>query len=372
MRFVYSLVLSVFLLYSISAYEVGIDYHAYGANFTFIAFLTQYHIPSVRSTVLTQLQGIADRRASFVTLDIWFGSDPGAPRQDWLATFPISEQEKQNLHQYAEDVASIVSKVDGHRLRLNVALFWLAVADYQQGNLTVGFGPDHLNASEFTSRVETTTDAILSVLSNVRRPDGVLVVERVYLDYEVMIGAKPNQDWFLITHYPRFITAVTAAGFIPTIYFLIDGREFVILEADYIDPEFPVLNGHRCMYWVYRSLYFLKTHQLPFPSRIDFSCYIDRNTSTYAHLVNHVFNDADATLSTLGAPKFYGVAETHYFPDDTQRREYGQAFAAEATTSSRLNHLRFWTTPDAGGRGVHIGYPFAVEDYLPPTSFSFE
>jgi hypothetical protein len=354
---------------SSSAYEVGVDYHAYAADFSATAFLTQYHVPTVRSTVLVELQGIADRGASFVTLDIWFGFEPGnVTDRYWLATFPISEQEKTNLHQYAEDVASIQSKVDSHRLRLNIALFWLRVAFYREGNITAGFGPDRLNATEFTARVEKTTDGVLAATSNVRRPDGVLVVELVYLDYEVMVGAKPNQDWFLATHYPRFLSTVAAAGFTPTMYFWIDGREAIILNSSYIDPLYPALNGHQCMCWVYRSLNFLKTQQLPLPKRIDFSCYVDRNTSTYAHLVNHIFNDADASLSVLGAPKFYGVAETHYFPNNTQRREYGQAFALEAMANPRLNHLRFWTTPDAGGKGVHIGYPFAIEDYLPPSS----
>ena len=354
---------------SLRAYEVGIDYHAYGVNFTETLFLTRYHNGSVRSAVLIQLQGIADRGADFVTLDIWFGAEPGTiPDPYWEATFPMSEQEETNLHQYTEDVASIQSHVDGHRLRLNVALFWLGIAYYRDGNITAGFGPDRLNATEFIARVEKTTDSVIAAVSNVRRPDGVLVVQTIYLDYEVMIGAKPNQDWFLATNYPRFLTTVAAAGFTPSIYFLVDAREEIILQSDYIDPQFPALNGHRCMYWVYRSLNFLKDQQIPLPKRIDFSCYIDRNTSSYSNLTKHILDDADASLSVLGAPKFYGVAETYYFANDTQRKEYGQAFALEAMANPRLNHLRFWTTPDAGGHGVHIAYPFAIEDYLPPSS----
>jgi hypothetical protein len=355
---------------SSSAYEVGVDYHAYAADFLTTAFLSQYHLPTVRSTVLTELQGIADKGASFVTLDIWFGHEPNAttPGQYWQSTFPISDQEKANLHQYAEDVATIQSKVDGHRIRLNIALFWLGAAFYREGNITSGFGPDRINASEFTARVEKTTDGILEAVSNIRRPDGVLIVHLIYIDYEVMVGSKPNQDWFLATHYPRFISTVTAAGFIPTMYFWVSAHEAVILNSTYIDPEYPALNGHQSMYWVYRSLNFLNSQKLPLPFRIDLSCYIDRNTSTYANLVNHVFNDAEASLSVLGAPKLYGIAETYYFANATQRREYGQAFALEAKANPRLDHLRFWTTPDAGGKGVHIGYPFEIEDYLPPSS----
>lgn len=355
------------MIHSSSTYEVGVDYHAYGTNFTETLFLTRYQNSSIRSIVLDQLQGIADRGASFVNLDIWIGFEPGAITNPyWMLTFPISEQEKNNLHQYTEDVASIQSKVDGHRLRLNIALFWLGAAFYRTGNITTGFGPDHLNASEFTRRVESSTDSIISAISNVRRPDGVPVVQIVYLDYEVAIGAKPNQDWFLATHYPRFINTITAAGFTPSIYFWAFARENVILNAAYIDPQYPALNGHESMYFIYRSVNFLKEQKLPFPQRIDFSCYIDRNTSTYANLTNHILNDADASLSFLGAPKLYGIAETYYFINDTQRKVYGQAFALEALANSRLNHLRFWTTPDAGGKGVHVAYPFAIEDYLPP------
>jgi hypothetical protein len=183
-----------------------------------------------------------------------------------------------------------------------------------------------------------------------------------------MIGAKANQQWFLSTHYPRFLHIVANAGFTPAVYFIVDGLEEHVLQADYIDVQFPALNGHRSMYWVYRSLNFLKTQQLPFPSRIDFSCYIDRHTATYINLTNHIFNDASVSLSVLGVPDLYGVAETYYFVNDTQRHEYGQAFAAEALSNPRLKRLSFWTTPDGGGKGVNIAYPFAIEDYLPPSS----
>jgi hypothetical protein len=348
------------------AYDVGVDYHATEANFTDSAFITQYHIPSVRSTVLTQLQGMADQGATFVSLRIWIVALPGTTTKlHWEATFPMSDQETANLHQYAEDVASIQSTIDSHRLHLDVCLLWLGSADYTIGNATVGFGYSHLNASDFTSRVEKTMDSLLQALYNVRHPDGALVVQTVYLEGEVMIGAKANQQWFLSTNYPRFVKLATGAGFTPSVYFLVDGLEEHILQADYIDDQFPALNGHRSMYWVYRSVNFLKNQQLLIPSRIDFSCYIDHHTAPYVNLTSHVFNDASASLSVLGAPDSYGVAETYYFVNDTQRREYGQAFATEALANPKLHRLSFWTTPDAGGKGINIGYPFDIQAYLP-------
>ncbi|CAF1683736.1 unnamed protein product, partial [Adineta ricciae] len=224
-----------------------------------------------------------------------------------------------------------------------------------------------LNASDFTSRVQTTIESVVRAVSEVKRPDGVLLVQTIYLDGEVMIGAKPNQDWFLETNYPYFIKLVSNNKFSPSIYFIVDGLEEHVLQSDYIDPQFPALNGHRSMYWVYRSLNFLKTHQLPLPSRIDFSCYVDRQNATYLNLTNHIFNDASLSLSVLGVPDLYAVAETYYFVNATQRREYGQAFASEALFHTRLNRLSFWTTPDAGGKGIDVAYPFAIHDFLPPS-----
>ena len=363
-RMIAVLMLSMVLISS--AYEIGVDYHATQANFTDSTFITQYHIPSIRSAVLPQLQGMADKGATFISLRIWFVNSPGSGNTgNWKATFPMSQQETTNLHEFALDVAEIKSTVDGHRLKLDVCCLWLGDADYTMGNQTAGFGYSHLNASEFSSRVNKTMDNVVQALTNVTRPDGALVVHTVYLEGEVMIGAKANQEWFLSTHYPRFVQIVTNAGFSPAVYFLIDGEEDHILQANYTDAEFPALNGHRSMYWVYRSLNFMKNQGLSFPARIDFSCYIDRKTASYVNLTDHVLNDASASLTVLGTPDLYGVAETYYFTDGTQRKEYGRAFATTAASNPRLDRLSFWTTPDGGGQGINIAYPFAIEDYLP-------
>ena len=351
------------------AYEIGVDYHAIASNFTDSVLITEYHLPIVRCVVLDQLQGMADSGATFVSLRLWFVAQPGATvNPNWQATFPMSNQEMANLKQYAEDVSSIRSTKDGHGLHLDVGLLWLGAADYTIGNPVVGLGYFQLSASEFTSRVEKTIQSVLQAVSNIKHRDGSLLVQTIYLEGEVMIGAKANQDWFLATHYPRFLQLVSAAGFTPSIYFLVDALEAYILEADYIDAQFPALNGHRAMYWVYRSLNFLKSRQLPLPGRIDFSCYIDRTTASYVNLTKHIFDDASASLSVLGAPDRYGVAETYYFVNATQRREYGQAFASEALSRPRIDRLSFWTTPDAGGKGVNVGYPFAIEDFLPSST----
>jgi hypothetical protein len=79
-----------------------------------------------------------------------------------------------------------------------------------------------------------------------------------------------------------------------------------------------------------------------------------------------VLDDADATLPSLGAKQSYAAAETFYFLDDTQRLQFGRTFATEAASNPRLKSVTFWTTPDGGGAGINVAYPFAFEDYLPP------
>ncbi|UJR31127.1 hypothetical protein I4U23_018635 [Adineta vaga] len=76
-------------------------------------------------------------------------------------------------------------------------------------NPTHGLGYFHLNATEFASCVQKITNN------------------------------------FLKNHYSHFVQLVTNAGFISSIYFLLDGLEEHILQADCIDAQFPALNGHR-------------------------------------------------------------------------------------------------------------------------------
>ena len=74
----------------ISGYDVGVDYHAYGLDNLTTAFITIYNQPAVRQTVRAQLQGMADRGATFVHTSIWFVTYPGTTNfgETWRATFP--------------------------------------------------------------------------------------------------------------------------------------------------------------------------------------------------------------------------------------------------------------------------------------------
>ena len=94
---------------NIPGYSVGVDYHAYGTDFNKTAFITIYNQSSVRQTVRTQLQAIADRGATTISTRIWFVTEPGTTNfgDTWRATFPMTDQEASNLRAYAQDVAAI-------------------------------------------------------------------------------------------------------------------------------------------------------------------------------------------------------------------------------------------------------------------------
>ena len=351
----------------IVGYDVGVDYHAYGSDFVHTAFITIYDQPSVRQNVRTQLQGMADRGATIISTRIWFVTEPGTTNfgETWRATFPMTDQEQANLRTFAQDVAAVQGS-GGNWLRLDLCLLWLGAADYTMGSPSTGLGFTPISGALFTSRVQTTTDKVLAAVSGVNRPDGVPVVDIIYLNGEVMIGAKANEDWFMTTHYPRFVSAVTQAGFTPAVYFIVADTELNVLQNNNVDAQYPILDNHRSMFWVYRTMKFMADQGLPIPARIDFSYYVPSSGATYPQLLTRVLDDADSTLPSLGAAKSYAAAETFYFVDGNQRHQFGQAFAAEAAASTRLKSVTFWTTPNGGGSGVNIAYPFALEDYLPP------
>ena len=351
----------------VTGYDVGVDYHATGADFIHTDFITLYNDPVVRQLVMTQLQGMADRGATFISTRIWFVTEPGTTNfgEAWRATFPMTDQEEANLHAYAQDVANITGS-GGNRLRLDVGMLWLGAADYTRGDPVNGLGWTPLGPAEFTSRVNLTTDKLLNAVTNVLRPDGVPVVDTIYLEGEVMIGAKANQDWFLINHYPRFVSRVSAAGFKPAVYFDAAANEAEVLDNTFVDVTYPALNGHRSMFWIYRSLYFMAQQSMYIPTRIDFSCYITSTGTPFSSLLTRILDDADATLPGLSAPQLYGAAETYYLVDPATRRQFGLAFAGAAAANPRFPRLSFWTSPDGGGSGVNISYPFAIEDYYPP------
>ncbi len=152
----------------IQGYDVGVDYHAYGTDFLHTAFITIYNQPDVRQTVKAQLQGMADRGATVISTRIWFVTESGTTNfgETWRATFPMSDQEQANLRAYAQDVAAIQGS-GGNRLHLDLGFLWLGAADYTKGSPSTGLGFTPVSAAEFTSRVELTTDKVLSAVSDI-------------------------------------------------------------------------------------------------------------------------------------------------------------------------------------------------------------
>jgi hypothetical protein len=82
---------------------------------------------------------------------------------------------------------------------------------------------------------------------------------------------------------------------------------------------------------------------------------------TYAQVIHRVWDDLQAVYPTHTV----GVVETYYFPDQIQRRALGQAYANEYLARGMPTQTVFWTTPNGGGDGVNVGYPFVFADYQP-------
>jgi hypothetical protein len=362
----------------VSGYDVGVDYHAYGLDIDATGFIAIYNQPQVRQTVQQQLQGMADRGATSIQTAIWVAKGPSNTCCSTAqVTFPMTTQEQANLRAYAQDVASVLGAA-GNRLRLDIALNWLADADFTIGSPTTTLGPDNLSPADFASRTQTTTDQILAAVGDVTRPDGIKLVDTIFFLSEANLpdsttppGPIFNSGWFVATNYPHFVSGALQTGIRPSVYFIGgDGcTQDVVLDNSYVDALFPILDGHRSMYFVYRGLRFMVDNGLPIPTgRVDFDCYINSTGASYDQLLKRILDDADATLPSLGAPKVYDIPETYYIADPVIRLQYGQAFATQAALSPRLQRVSFWTTPGGGPNMIeqNSAYPFTIEDFLPP------
>jgi hypothetical protein len=220
-------------------YVVGVDYHAFTADFNAAAFITQYGDPTVRTTVRWQLQGIADNGGEVISTRIWMVTPSGGDDfgQRWRAHFPLSDQEQANLRAYAQDVAAVMGAT-GHRLQLDLCLLWLGAADYTQGSPSTGIGSTALSDSQFTAQVQLTVDKVLTAISDVKRTDGMPVVGTIYFDGEIAME-KANIQWFLLTHYPDFTSKVLAAGFRPSAYLQAECTQDIVLDDGFTDPSYP-------------------------------------------------------------------------------------------------------------------------------------
>jgi len=342
-------------------YDVGANYHATTSDFEGSSFIKHYDQPAIRATVLTQLQGMADAGATRLKLNLWQVLSP-EESDNWKLGFPLSAADLFNIQTYAQDVANIQAQ-DGHRLTLLVGLGWLWCAEYTVSIAPGTVGQCSYDWPEFVSRARQSAAGLLQTLAPIVRPDGVKVVETVYLDGELMIGAKANQEAFLTDVYGYFVQQAQALGVNGTAYFLIaSGATDEVFDNGFTDGQYPAINGHKSLYWIYRTTEFMRLNGLPIPDRLDVSFYPHNMGSyTYAQVIHRVWDDLQAVYPTHTV----GVVETYYFPDQIQRRALGQAYANEYLARGMPTQTVFWTTPNGGGDGVNVGYPFVFADYQP-------
>jgi hypothetical protein len=335
-------------------FEVGANFHATTANFDSSAFIRRYHLPAVRARVVDQLQDMAMAGAGVVKTTLWI---VGRGRESWRLSFPLSRQELANIERYARDVAA-TPRPGGGYLRLELTLAWLGCAEYTVGSPDEHVGRCGLTWSAFKTNAESTIDHLVRGVGDIVRPDGRKVVSKIYLDLEVMVGAKPNQDRFLEDLYPFFLTQTAQAGLDGSIYFLVTSPEAEIMSDGYVDADYPILSGRQSLYWLYRSVQFLRTHGLPVPARLDFSFFPEPRKATYGELVDRVFSDFQAVFPGVRA----AVAETFYL-SDPRRAELGQAFASSFLTRGLPEEVVFWTTPIKGD-GRAVAPPFDIAAFL--------
>lgn len=357
-------------------YKVGVNYHATTENFVTKpgVFVRYYHETETRMKVIEQLQEMANAGATIIKTSIWLVDDPENRTPDtggdgaegaWRLAFPLSGQDLANVIQYTNDVAQIRGR-DGNLLELRFTLGWLGCADYQRHleNPDGTYTWCHYTWDEVIERAKESVFNLIYGVGQITRPDGERVLSAIYLEGEVMISAKPNQERFLLDVYPYFVEHARLVGVEPTVYFLIAASEGEIMHHSFTDSEYPEINGHRPLYWMFRSTEFMRRNGLPVPKKLDFSFYptpSPGSKTSYGELVREVFGDIRAVYGNVPT----GVAETYYFPDYGERWKLGQAFADEFLRSENPREVVFWTTPDGGGRGTHIGPPFDFESYKP-------
>ncbi len=356
-------------------WRVGVDYHATGADFTSTVFVPRYHNPAVRQLVQNQLAQMAGPGgADLLFTRLWFGANPG-DSGGWLLHFPPTQQEMDDLRQYVEDVAALPNPPD-----LYLCLLWLWCSEYRQGSPSTTLGHCDMTAAQYEAAMEATLDSVVAAVRGVWRADGTPAVRILYLDGEVLVASGPsdpaakwekkNLRWWLQTFYPGFVQRVRLAGMIPSLYFLVAASEDEILDNDFHDSTFPVLDRHRSAFWIYRSLRFLSNAGLPIPFRIDFSAY-PANTSyplvntTWGTLYSRIFDDLEAVLpDVLGTMPRLGLAETWYFSTPIERWRVGKAIAAERLLrGTELDFVSFWTTPWNNGQTDPSAPPFAFDAF---------
>ncbi len=339
-------------------YDVGVDYHSTGTSLETTSFIGRYQDPAVRTLVRSQIQSMAAAGAKLMGTRVWMTSTeiaaPGATASSYQVHFPPTAQELANIRQYAKDVAEFGMKMELTPMRL-----WAASLDVGTPTTTLGY--ENLKPADFTARMQKAYRTIIDSVYDIKAKDGKPVVDTLYLDGEVQI-AKKNTDWFLKSFYTDFVNYAKGKGLNPSVYFLVSTADTYTMQTTWVDTVYPELKGKYAVASPYKTLRFMKDNGMAMPSRVDFSYYILPKTYTTAQLIKRVLDDLDSLMPLVGAPKVYGIAETYYYNEPYLRQGIGWDLAA---ARGRLQRTSFWTTWNGGVEGQAVGFPFAINDYLP-------
>ena len=332
-------------------FSVGPNYHATTGDF-YTGFVRRYNTGSIRSTVLAQLQEMANSGTTVIKTTLWH---VGPPAEDWHLSLPLADQELANIEQYVRDVASI-RRPDGGHLDLQIAMAYIGCVDYVNGSASTTIGCN-LPWATFISQAKTSIANLTARIGPITRADGQKAVERLYMELEVMIGPKPNQDRFMLDLYPFFLEKTSQAGLKGSVYFLAVGEEEHVFDDAFVDFEYPILNRHKSLFWVYRSIDWMRTMGLPLPDRLDFSFYPKKQTRTYKQFVDRLMSDVQAVFPGYRV----GVAETYYMSDAAARAELGRAFSESWLARGIPEDVTFWSTPYETTNA--FGHPFDTAAY---------
>jgi len=361
--------------------QIGVDYHAYTADFKNSVFLPIYQQPKVRSKVKSELINMKQKGVDSILAHIFIGSPQyikknSKKKHKFLITFPPTLQELNNINNFIADVKDA-------NLTLDLGFLWLGQADFNVGcidpkddgkdphnikNCTypnLGYGK--LTPSKFLDNVKKTIISILSL-------PNITYVRTFYFDGEVLYNPDPNklpigkyrknrrnEDWFFKKNYPIFASKALEKNINPSIYFLPaepnsnrynDG----ILNAKWnaLPSKYPSIKGHRSMYLPLRSLLYIrqvfKKYKWPkewMPKEYATSFYLDGNTTSQKIKWIHKYLEDIQYVLDKNNFHFSGIiaAETGNSRDCKEQETINKVLQ-----ETDLKSVIYWTTPYRGKR----------------------
>ena len=120
--------------------DIGVDYHAYGSDFTNQSFITDYHNANTRSIVINQLQSMANKNVDRIFLRIYMVRHDNSTNFDsWRLMFPPTTSELNNIKSFVTDIANVTGS-QGQKLQLDICLLWGGAANFNEGSISDNTG----------------------------------------------------------------------------------------------------------------------------------------------------------------------------------------------------------------------------------------